>query len=134
MSHTPLLTLAAAAFAFPAALWFASAAAPVTAAPAPDPGQRLFLQCQACHSLARGAPHKVGPNLYGTIGAPAASRPGYAYSAALKNSGIRWDDATLDRWLERPSAVVRGNKMIYNGMARPEQRRALIGYLKKASR
>ncbi len=124
---------AAPALAFVMVLGLAPTAT-VTAAPPVDPGQRLFLQCQACHSLKRGEPHKVGPNLAGTIGASAATRPGYAYSAALKQAGVRWDDATLDRWLQRPAQVVPGNKMIYAGMPRPDDRRALIAHLKKTAR
>jgi len=97
-------------------------------------GKRLFLQCQACHSLTAGAPHKVGPNLHGTIGAKAATRTGYTYSPALTKAGLVWDDSTLDRWLTRPSAVVPGNKMVFIGMSRPEDRKELIAYLKRATR
>ncbi len=115
----------------PILLLLLAASPALAAAPA---GPRLYLQCQSCHSLAAGAPHKVGPNLNGVIGAKAASRPGYAYSPALTASGLVWDDATLDRWLAKPSAVVAGSKMLYPGMPSAPDRQALIAYLKAASR
>ncbi len=97
-------------------------------------GKRLFLQCQACHSLAKGAPHKVGPNLHGTIGARAGSGVGYMYSPALSKSGLIWTPTTLDRWLAKPSAIVPGNKMIFAGVPRADDRAALIAYLTRAAR
>jgi cytochrome c len=111
------------------------ASAPVVSSAAPgDRGKRLFIQCQACHSMAAGAPHKVGPNLHGTINARAASRPGYAYSPALAKSRLIWDDKTLDRWLLKPSAMVPGNKMVFTGMANAKDRQEIIAYMKKAAR
>ncbi len=111
----------------------ASAPAGSSAAPG-DRGKRLFIQCQACHSITAGAPHKVGPNLHGTINARAASRPGYAYSPALAKSGLVWDDKTLDRWLLKPSAVVPGNKMVFTGMPNVKDRQEIIAFMKKAAR
>jgi cytochrome c len=105
-----------------------------SAAAQSDPGQRLYVQCQACHSIRKGEPHKIGPNLNGVIGSPAASRPGYAYSKALKDAKLVWDDATLDRWLARPSAVAPGNKMVFAGIADPARRKALIAYMRRAGR
>jgi len=111
----------------------AALAASPAAAQTPDArGKRLFLQCQACHSLKKDEPHKLGPNLAGVAGAKAASREGYVYSPALAKSGLTWDDATLDRWLERPSALVPGNKMVFAGLPRADDRRAVVAYLKSA--
>lgn len=109
-------------------------ALPATASAQVDPGARLFVQCQACHSIRKGEPHKIGPNLFGVAGAPAASRPGYSYSKALVNARLVWTQETLDRWLTRPSALVSGNKMVFAGMADARQRQALIAYLWRARR
>jgi cytochrome c len=111
-----------------------SAAAPAAAQDPAARGKIVFLQCRACHSLKAGEPHKIGPNLHGTIGAPAASRPGYAYSPALKASGIKWTDDRLDAFLAKPAAVVKGTKMAYAGLAKPADRAAVIAYLKKEAR
>lgn len=96
-------------------------------------GQRLFAQCQACHAIAAGAPHKLGPNLYGIVGTRAASQSGYAYSTALQKSGIIWDEKNLDRWLERTNVAVPGTKMIFAGMTNQADRAAIIAYLKRSS-
>ncbi|WP_429615188.1 c-type cytochrome [Sphingobium olei] len=103
------------------------------AAQAPDAalGKRVFMRCMACHNVAANAPNKIGPNLYGIVGKKAAAIPGFRYSTALQKSGISWDVATLDKWLTRPSAVVPGTSMVFAGIGKPEERQALIAYLKK---
>lgn len=109
-----------------------------TAAPAPAPappagdaakGATLFLQCRACHAVAPGMRNGVGPNLAGVMGAKAASKPGYQYSAALSKAGLTWTPATLDTWLARPSAMVPGNKMTFAGMPDAKARANVIAYL-----
>ena len=112
-----------------AALGFTAPATAQTAA-----GKRLFLQCQACHTVQKGEPHKIGPNLNGVFGVKAGSRPGYRYSPAMAKSPVVWNDATLDRLLQRPVTAVPGTKMIYSGMSRKEDRAALIAYLKTVTR
>jgi len=97
-------------------------------------GKLLFLQCRACHEVAVGQPHKVGPNLHGVMGREAATASGFAFSDALKAAKLRWDVATLERWLERPSAVVPGNVMAFAGVASAADRKALIAYLEVATK
>lgn len=115
-------------------------AAPSTrSAVAPDDavikrGRLLFLQCRACHEVAAGQPHKVGPNLHGIMGQAAARAEGFNYSDALSKSKLTWDAATLDRWIEHPSAVVPGTTMAFVGVASEADRRALIAYLESATR
>lgn len=115
----------------------ASSYAPPSAAQAANQvqaGKRLYMRCQACHTTAAGQPHKVGPNLHGFLGKKAATRAGFRYSPAMVKSGLTWDDRTLDAWLQRPSQVVRGTTMAFPGIARPEDRAALIAYLKSATK
>ena len=94
-------------------------------------GQTLFLQCRACHSLAEGEPHKVGPNLWGMFGRKAGLAPGFAYSEAVSGSGIEWSAATLNEWLARPSDFLPGNRMVFIGVKEPQDRANLIAYLKQ---
>ena len=94
-------------------------------------GRRVFLQCRACHSLEAGGEHRVGPNLHGVFGGPAASREGFGYSQALQESGVVWTPATLEEWLVRPSSFVPGNKMAFAGIKRDTDRTALLAYLLK---
>ena len=111
------------------------AAGAAAAQPAPDPAsRRLFLQCQSCHSVKSGQPHKVGPNLAGVLGQRAGTRPGYSYSKPLAASGVVWTDAAMDRWLQKPSAVVPGNKMVFSGVPKAEDRKKLIAYMRTQAR
>lgn len=106
------------------------AAATVTAdSPEYKRGRLLYIQCRACHELKAGAPNKVGPTLHGIMGQKAAQVEGFAYSPALSAANLVWDRATLDRWLERPSAVVAGNAMAFAGVANAKDRAALIAYI-----
>jgi cytochrome c len=113
---------------------FAGAAA---AQPANDAqtahGKRLFLYCAACHTIGAGEPDKVGPNLHGVIGAKAGARGGFAYSAALRDSGIVWSDDTLNAWLKQPTALVPGTKMAFAGLPGDQDRADLIAFLNQAA-
>ena len=106
------------------------------AAPSPQAGgasasarPAAFAQCVACHAVEPGR-NGIGPTLAGVFGRQAAALPGFAYSPALKQSGLTWDEPTLDRWLEAPAQTVPGNRMIYAGMRDPAARGAVIAYLK----
>jgi len=94
-------------------------------------GQTLFLQCRACHSLEQEGMNKVGPNLHGLFGREAGKAPGFDYSDAVANSGIVWSANTLDQWLARPSDFLPGNRMVFVGVPKPEDRAALIAFIKQ---
>lgn len=96
-------------------------------------GQTLFLQCRACHSLAAGEPHKVGPNLHAMFGRQAGQAPGFDYSEALLQADIVWTPTELDAWLERPSDYLPGNRMVFIGVRDPADRANLIAYLQEAT-
>jgi len=90
-------------------------------------GKTLYQACAACHSIDE---NDVGPKHRGVVGRRAGSLADYGYSPALKASGIIWEEATLDRWLVNPSALVPGTKMFFkidDGQARAD----LIAYLKQ---
>lgn len=88
-----------------------------------------FAQCRSCHSVQPGQ-HGVGPSLFGIYGTKAGDLPGYVFSDALKASGLTWDDATLDRWLESPAKTVPGTKMVFFGLPDAGKRKEVIEYLK----
>jgi len=98
-----------------------------------EDGQEKFALCKSCHTAVQGGPDLVGPNLYGVFGRKAGSKPGFAYSDALKVTGITWDADQIDRWITDPRKVAPGTKMTYAGMSDPEARRDLIAYLKVAT-
>ena len=106
----------------------AGAAVSSAAHAAPTQGETLFQQrCATCHTIAPGAP-KMGPPLKGIVGDKAAAVPGYAFSPALKASGLTWTTANLDKYLAKPTTVVPGTKMMV-GLPDPAQRAAIISYL-----
>lgn len=92
-------------------------------------GRKLYLQCRACHSLKENEPHKIGPNLFKIIGSKAGSMKGYNYSDALSKSEIVWTIENLDLWLEKPYEIIPGNKMVFSGMRKQEDRNDLIAYV-----
>jgi len=96
-------------------------------------GREQFKKCAACHSLEPGVT-KIGPHLAGLFGRKAGSVEGFAYSTAMKNSGIVWDEQTLDAYIAAPSKVVKGGKMVFAGIAKPEDRADLIAFLKEATK
>jgi cytochrome c len=102
-----------------------------TAALAADPaaGQQIFkVQCSICHSVVAGQ-NRVGPTLFGVVGRPAGSVPGFQYSADHKKLGVTWDAATLDKYLTNPRAMVPDTTMIYAGLKDDAKRADLIAYL-----
>ncbi len=103
-----------------------------TAQAAADPvrGEALYVRCQACHALAQD---RVGPRHCGVVGRRAGSVPGYAYSKAMKSSGLVWTAATLDRFLARPLQVMPGSTMTYDGVADAQERADLIAWLAQAA-
>jgi len=99
----------------------------------PDMGQRQFIYCQACHTTEPGGGNKVGPNLAGIIGRPAAQADGFVYSSALSEADLVWDVATLDQWIDNPAALVPGTTMVFAGIMDAQQRANLIAYLREAT-
>jgi len=104
----------------------APAAPPVVAAVAPA----SFGRCAICHTADKGGEDKLGPNLWGVYGKK-AGQGSFAFSDALKSSGLTLDDATLNAWLENPRALVPGNRMSFPGLKDPAKRQEIIDYLKK---
>jgi len=91
----------------------------------PTRGQTLYQTCTACHSV---DDNDLGPRHRGVVGRRAGSIQDYSYSPALKNSGLTWDEATLDRWLTNPSAMVPGTKMFFK-LDAAQDRADVISYL-----
>ena len=96
-------------------------------------GERLSMQCRACHSLDSGGTHMLGPALYGFFGKSAGFAEGFAYSPALSGAEFVWTPRALDAWLAQPAAFLPGNRMAYVGLSRLDDRRALIAYLLAAT-
>ena len=90
-------------------------------------GKALYQACEACHSIDQD---DIGPRHRGVVGRRAGAVPEYAYSPALKSSGIVWDDVLLDRWLSNPSGLVPGTKMFFK-LDDAQSRADIIAFLKE---
>jgi cytochrome c len=99
-----------------------------TDAVAAPSGEQVFKQrCTVCHSV-QPAPGKMGPPLAGVVGRKAGTAPGYAYSNAIKTSGITWTPDQLDAFIKAPGKAVPGTKMLL-GAPNADERAAVIEYL-----
>mgnify|MGYP003384856705 CR=1 FL=1 len=95
-------------------------------------GKRVFVKCLACHVVTQGQ-NRVGPSLYGIVGRPAGSIPGFAYSAANKNSGIVWTEDVMFAYLKNPQTYIPGTKMVFPGLPAGKDRADVIAYLKSVA-
>lgn len=115
---------------------------PGDAAPAPIPaaasadgatlaatGKAAAASCAVCHAFESGKPQTVGPNLAGVVGRKAGTSPGFAYSEAMKASGIIWTEAELDAFLADPAGKVPGTAMTAGAVQNDDTRGAIIAWL-----
>lgn len=112
-----------------AALAFGLAVSSAQAAGDAKKGANVFKRCAICHSATKGAPNKIGPNLWGIVGSKAATVPGFNFSPAMKKSNITWTPEKLDAYITHPALVVPGNKMPFAGLSSKNQRADLIAFL-----
>lgn len=99
-----------------------------------EKGEAVFKKCAACHTIEAGGASGIGPNLHGIVGDVHDHMPGYAYSDALMAmKGKQWTWEALDQWLTSPKAYAAGTKMAFAGVAKPEDRAALLLYLNSKS-
>jgi cytochrome c len=87
-----------------------------------------FNQCAVCHSV--DGSNGTGPTLQGIVGRKSGTVPGFRYSRAMKSAAITWDEASLDRYLTDPQALVPGNIMPFSGVPDGAQRADIVAYLK----
>ena len=107
-----------------------------TVIPAADlaAGEKVISRCQQCHDFTKGGPNKIGPNLWGIIGAKHAQVANYAYSpamAALKDKDWNYDE--FYAFMKNPKAAIKGTKMSYAGLSKQEDRVNLIAYMRTLS-
>ncbi len=101
----------------------------------PVEGEASAKKCQACHDFTDGGPNKTGPNLYGVVGRPIASHPGYAYSDQLTAlAKENWTYENLNKWLLSPKGMVPGTKMTFAGIPDDSERANVLAYLRTLSK
>lgn len=97
-------------------------------------GERVYTsKCKVCHDLKAGA-KKLGPSFAGLFGRKAGSVADFKYSDAMAKSGIVWDEKTIDEYLRKPKDFIPGNKMVFDGLPKQDDRENLLAYLKEATK
>lgn len=96
-------------------------------------GKRIFNTCLSCHAIEADASAHVGPYLREVVGRMAGTLEGYKYSSALKLADFVWSEEKLDKWLASPRTFLPGNRMTFTGLAKEQERKDLLAYLKQVT-
>lgn len=95
-------------------------------------GEKVFKKCATCHSVEEGK-RKIGPSLYGVLGRTSGTLDGFRYSKAMQSAGIVWTEETINEYIESPRTYIKGNRMAFVGLKKPEDRADVIAYLKSVT-
>jgi cytochrome c len=99
-----------------------------------EKGQAAAKVCQTCHTLEKGGPNRIGPNLWGIVGDKRGEgRNGFNFSAAMKAKGGTWTYDDLNKFLTNPKAFIPGTAMGFAGIQKDSQRADVIAYLRTLS-
>jgi cytochrome c len=93
-------------------------------------GELYAKECAACHSLTANTDAPLHCEL---IGRRAGTVPGFAYSEAMRSSGLVWDEKTLDEFLTSPFIFLPGTIMGFPGFPDATDRADVIAYLRQVS-
>ena len=115
-----------------AALFVLTAGTQAFAEGDPAQGEKVFRKCKACHAVGADAKTKTGPILNGIVGAPAGRDADFKYSSALSTAaadGLVWDEESLAAFLKKPRDFLKGTRMSFAGLRKPEEIENVIAYL-----
>ncbi|CAI28149.1 Cytochrome c homolog [Ehrlichia ruminantium str. Gardel] len=94
-------------------------------------GKEISKKCVSCHTFEKGGANKVGPNLWHIIGNKKAHLgDAFNYSKAMLNIGGTWEYHDLFQFLTKPQAYVKGTRMAFAGISKPQDIADLIAYMK----
>lgn len=96
-------------------------------------GEASSKKCAACHTFGKGEPNRIGPNLFDVVGRKPGAVAGFAYSKPMASTAEEWNYEHLNKFLANPKASVPGTKMAFAGISKPEERAALIAWLRGKS-
>lgn len=106
---------------------------PLLAKASVEEGRKIAKKCLQCHTFEKGGKDMIGPNLFGIIGAKVAHRPGFPYSKGMQTHGGKWDVESINKFIHNPREVIKGTKMSFAGLRKPQDRADVIAYLKTLS-
>ena len=92
-------------------------------------GAKVFKKCLTCHSIGKGDPNKIGPNIFGVLNRKAGSISGYKYSKAMLAYGKVWSFEEMEGFLTKPKDWIKGTKMSFAGLKNAKDRAAVILYM-----
>ena len=92
-------------------------------------GAKIFKKCAACHSITEGGANKIGPALWGVLGRPAGTVPGYKYSKAMAAHDKNWSFEEMNGFLIKPKDWIKGTKMSFAGLKKAKDRASVILYM-----
>jgi cytochrome c len=95
-------------------------------------GKTITSKCQSCHNFDQGGPNMTGPNLYGVVGRPPGSHPGFSYSDGMKAFAAKqpiWDYQHIYDFISGPQKYIDGTKMTFVGLKQRQDRINVIAYL-----
>jgi cytochrome c len=83
--------------------------------------------------FARAGQERCRSELARLFGRKSGTVPGCNYSAAMKNSGVVWNEDTLKKYLADRQSFIPGGKMVFSGIKNENQLDDLIAYLTQAT-
>ncbi len=93
-------------------------------------GEQVFIyRCKACHSL-DSSKNAFGPTLHGIVNRKSASIPRYAYSSAMKKSGLVWTESNLRKWVANNEKLVPGTRMRHVSITDETEQDFILAFLK----
>ena len=99
----------------------------------PVRGKKVSKKCMSCHSFEKGGPNKFGPNLWGVLGGSKRHNAKYPYSKAFKALEGKWDYESIFEFLKSPRNFVKGTRMSFIGLKKPQDIANIVAYLRQMS-
>ncbi len=99
-----------------------------------EKGKVVAKKCIACHSFEQNGPNKVGPNLWNIVGNKKAHLDGsFNYSKPMLEKGGNWGYEELFSFLKNPRSYIKGTRMAFAGISKPQEIADIVSYLHSMS-